>query len=154
MDLSKILSISGKPDLYKHIAQSRNGIVIEGITDAKRINAFSTDKISSLQDIAIYTKDDDLPLNDIFKNIFKKEDGKEAISHKASNKEIKAYFSEILPDFDEDRVYVSDMKRVFKWYNILQKQGLIDLEEPEKEENEESNEENKESNEENKENKE
>ncbi len=153
MDLSKILSISGKPDLYKHIAQSRNGIVIEGITDGKRINAFSTDKISSLQDIAIYTKDDDLPLNDIFQNIFKKEDGKEAISHKASNKEIKAYFTEILSDFDEERVYVSDMKRVFKWYNILQKQGLIDLEEPVKEESEE-NSENNENVEENKENKE
>lgn len=140
MDLSKILSVSGKPDLYKHIAQSRNGIVIESISNGKRINAFTTDKISSLQDIAIYTENEDIPLSDVFKKIFQKEDGKESISHKSGNDQIKAYFGEVLPEYDKERVYISDMKRVFKWYNTLQKQGLVDLEEPPKEEKEEKTE--------------
>lgn len=134
MDLSKILAISGKPDLYKHIAQSRNGIVIESITDGKRLNAFTTDKVSALQDIAIYTTEEDLPLADIFKKIFTKENGGEAINHKSSNDEIKSYIEEVIPNYDKDRVYVSDMKRLIKWYNTLQKHNLIDLEEPVKEE--------------------
>jgi hypothetical protein len=136
MDLSKILAISGKPDLYKHVAQSRNGVVIENITDGKRLNAFASDKISALQDIAIFTTGEDLPLADVFRKIFQKENGGQSIDHKSSNEDIKKYFEEVLPEFDKERVYVSDMKRLFKWYNTLQKQNLVDMEIPEKEETE------------------
>ncbi len=138
MDLTKILSISGKPDLYMQIAQSKNGMIVESLEDKKRLNAFATMKISSLQDIAIYTESEDLPLSDVFKKIFEKENEGQTISHKSSANELKSYFEEVLPDYDKDRVYVSDIKRVIKWYNILQKHELIDLQEDVSEDNNES----------------
>lgn len=134
MDLSKILAVSGKPDLYKHIAQSRNGFIIESLNTGKRMNAFASMRISALQDIAIYTEDEDMPLEDVFRKIYKATDGKKAPSHKASGKEIEAFFDEVLPEYDRDRVYVSDMKRVLKWYNSLHKLGLVDDKAPETEE--------------------
>lgn len=141
MDLTKILSISGKPDLFKHIAQSKNGIVVESLIDGKRINAFASMRVSALHEIAIYTEGEDMPLEDVFKRIFKKEDGGQAIDHKVSNKELKKYFEEVLPEYDKDRVYVSDIKRLIKWYNLLQSKGLVDLEEKEEQvETEETNE--------------
>ncbi len=140
MDLSKILSVSGKPDLYKHVAQSRNGIVVESLTDGKRMNAFASMRISALQDIAIYTEDEDVPLEDVFRSIYIKTGGEKAISHKAKNDEIKAFFAEVLPEYDKERVYVSDMKRVIKWYNALHDKGLVDAEKKEEETKEEKSE--------------
>jgi len=134
MDLSKILSVSGKPDLYKHIAQSKNGIVVESLIDGKRMNAFATMRISALQDIAIYTTGEDVPLDTVFRNLFRLTEGKEAISHKVADSDVVEEFAKVLPDYDRDRVYVSDMKRVFKWYNILLSHGLVDDKEPEKKE--------------------
>lgn len=137
MDLSKVLTISGKPDLFKHIAQSKNGIIVESLIDGKRLNAFASMRVSSLHEISIYTEGEDVPLEDVFKNIYKKVNGEKAIDHKSSAEELKTFFEEALPEYDKEKVYVSDIKRVVKWYNILQEKGMVDLEEPEKTENEE-----------------
>lgn len=131
MDLSKILSISGKPGLYKLVSQTKNGALIESLIDGKRQPAFAKEKISSLEDISIFTTDEDVPLAKVFQEIFKKEDGKECINPKLDNKKLVAYMREVLPNFDEERVYTSDMKKLFTWYNLLIKNGLIDLKEKE-----------------------
>lgn len=131
MDLSKILSISGKPGLFKLVSQTKNGALIESLLDGKRQPAFAKEKISSLEDISIFTTDEDVPLAKVFQEIYKKEDGKDCIDAKLDNKKLVAYMREILPNFDEERVYSSDMKKLFTWYNILNKNGLIDLNEKE-----------------------
>ena len=129
MDLSKFLSISGKPGLYKHIAQSKTGIVVESLIDGKRISAFATDQVSTLNDISIFSTDEDIKLEDVFKNIFEKEEGKTAISEKSTPSELKKYFEEVLPEYDKDRVYVSDIKKVIKWYNILAEKNILEFNE-------------------------
>ena len=138
MDLTKILSISGKSDLYKHIAKSKNGIIVESLSDGHRMNAFSSMKISTLHDIAIFTEVDDMPLEEVFKLIFKKQEGGKSIDLKSSNEKLKEYFDSILPEYDKDRVYVSVIKRIFKWYNLLIKHNLIEIDEKENEKNNES----------------
>ena len=128
MDLKGILSISGKSGLFKHVSQTKNGIIVESFIDKKRSHAFASAKISALQDIAIYTASEDKALIEVFQNIYKKEDGKQSINPKTTSDELKKYFKEVLPDYDEDRVYVSDIKRVVGWYNQLQERGLVDME--------------------------
>jgi hypothetical protein len=129
MDLKGILSISGLPDLYKHIAQSKNGIIVESLQTKKRTQAFTSSKISALEDISIYTEDEDISLKEVLKKIFTKENGNKSISHLSEPDILKKYFAEVLPNYDKEKVFVSDMKRVIKWYNILQEHNLIDLEE-------------------------
>ncbi len=143
MDLKGILSIGGYGGLFKLIKQTKNGFIVESLTDKKRMQAFATSKISTLEDIAIYTDDSEVHLKDIFKKIFEKEDGKQTISHKASSEDLKSFFIELLPDYDRERVYVSDIKKVVNWYNVLVGLGMVDLEEDE--ESTEQNTENKES---------
>lgn len=143
MDLSGVISISGKPGLFKVVAQSKNNIIVESLIDNKRIPAYSTDRISALEDISIYTYEEDVPLKQVYISLAKKEDCKEGPSHKESLNTLSAYLEEILPDYDQDRVYPSDIKKLFQWYNILQKAGLITLEE-EKEEEKKGEEEKKE----------
>lgn len=139
-----ILSISGKGGLFKFIAQARNGIVVESLEEKKRHVAPATAQVSSLDDIAIFTDSEDVPLADIFLVIHEQKDGKETISHKASNEELKSYFREIVPEYDEDRVYVSDIRKVVQWYNLLHKHDLLEViekeEESEKEEKSETEE--------------
>ncbi len=125
MDLSEILSISGKPGLFKVIAQTKNGVVVESLLDKKRFTAFAHDHMSSLEEISVFTETDDIPLKDIFKNIFDKQEGKAAINHKSDAKELKAFFEEVLPDYDKNRVYVSDIKKIIQWYNVLHGQELL-----------------------------
>lgn len=134
MDLSKILSISGKPGLFMLISQSKNGALIESLLDGKRQTAFANAKISSLQDISIFTNDEDIPLTKVFQEIFRKEEGKECINPKSDSSKLIEYMKEIVPNFDTERVYVSDMKKLFSWYNLLNSKGLIDLENKEEEE--------------------
>lgn len=129
MNLAGIIAISGKPGLYKVIAQGKNTIIVESIEDKKRVPAYATDRISALDDISIYTYDDDKPLREIFTDIFKKENGGATISHKEEAKKMHAYLLEILPNFDQDRVYPSDIKKLFQWYNLLHKAGELKLEE-------------------------
>ena len=129
MELKEILSITGKPGLYKLVAQSRTGVIVESLLDGKRFPVMASHNVSALADIAIYTYSEEVPLADVFRSIFKKEDGGEAISHKSSAAELKNYFLDVVPEFDEERVYVSDIKKVFNWYNLLQSKGLVDAEE-------------------------
>lgn len=131
MDLSKVLSIAGKPGLHKMVSQSKSGLIVESLLDGKRIPAFSHERISSLEEISIFTETDDVPLKEVLQNIFKKENGKKTISHKSSANELKALMTEILPDYDQERVYVSDIKKLVNWYNLLVEQELIDLVEEE-----------------------
>jgi len=132
------MSISGKGGLFKYIAQARNGIVVESLDDKKRHVASATARVSSLEDIAIFTNDEEVPLADILFQIHEKTEGKESLSHKADASELKSYFEELVPDYDEDRVYVSDIKKVFQWYNQLQSHGLLEVIEKEEEEEESS----------------
>ena len=135
--LKGILSISGQSGLFKLVAESKNNIIVESLDTQKRIQVYSTMKVSALEDIAIYTYTSDVPLKEVFKAISDKEDGGAALSHKASGDELKNYFEEVLPEYDKDRVYVSDIKKVLLWYNTLQEKEMLDfslLEETEKEE--------------------
>jgi hypothetical protein len=132
--LKDILSISGKGGLFRFIAQARNGIVVESIEDNKRHVAPATARVSSLEDIAIFTEDEEVPLSDIFYQIHEKMEGKESISHKSASDELKAEFVELVPDYDEERVYVSDIKKVFQWYNQLHKHNLLEIVDKEEEE--------------------
>ena len=127
MVLKDILAISGSNGLFRFISKSRNGIIVEGLLDKKRFHSPSSARISNLDDIAIYTSDKDLPLKEILQNIFKKENGGQTIDPKSDNEKLKKYFAEIVPDFDKDRVYVSDIKKIYNWYNILNSLQLIDL---------------------------
>lgn len=143
MNLTGVIAISGKPGLFKVVAKGKNNIIVESLIDGKKAPAYSTDRISALEDISIYTYEEDVPLKEVFEKIYDKEDGKNCISHKESLNKLKSYLEEILPDYDEDRVYPSDIKKLFQWYNLLNKSGLTSQEE-EEEVKEDANEETKE----------
>ncbi len=121
MSLEKIISVTGKPGLYKIIAQSKGGIIVESLIDKKRFPINAMHNVSVLDNIAIYTYEEEVPLKFVLKTISEKEEGKESISHKESNKNLEVYFSEILPNYDDERVYPSNIKKVLQWYNLLVK---------------------------------
>ncbi len=125
MNLSGIISISGKPGLYKVIAQGKHNIIVESLIDQKRSPAYSTDRISSLEDISIYTTEEDAPLKNILVSIYEKEKGKNCPSHKDDLKVLTEYLKEILPNYDDERVYPSDIKKIFQWYNLLLSSGNL-----------------------------
>lgn len=126
--LKDILAISGQPGLYKLISNTKNGIIVENIETKKRMPSYATAKVSALEDIAIYTEDgEDKPLAKVLKSIKEKAEGTEAISHKASSNELKTFFEEIMPEYDKERVYISDIKKVIQWYNVLQKNDMLDF---------------------------
>ena len=124
MNVEGIISVSGKPGLFKVLGQTKNGVIVESLIDGKKSSISSTSKMSALQDIAIYTYTEDLPLADVLDKIRLKENGAPSIGHKSSAAVLSEYFKEILADYDEDRVYISDIKKVISWYNTLQKVGL------------------------------
>jgi len=124
MSLEKILSISGKPGLYQLKTQTRTGLLAESLADGKKITVSTRQNVSLLSEIAIYTLTEEVPLGQVFTKISEKEDGKETISHKSTRDELEEYFFEVLPDYDEDRVYPSDIKKVVQWYNLLVKNGM------------------------------
>ncbi|WP_297089892.1 DUF5606 domain-containing protein [uncultured Draconibacterium sp.] len=132
--LKGILAISGHSGLFKMVAESKNSIIVESLDTKKRIPVYSTAKVSALEDIAIYTYEGDIPLKDVFKSISDSENGGAAISPKSSGNELKAYFEKVLPDYDQERVYVSDIKKVLLWYNALQEKDMLDFSETEDEE--------------------
>lgn len=138
MKLKDILAIGGKPGLFKFIAQAKNGIIVESLTDKRRIPAYASDKVSALEDIAIFTETDEVSLSQVFNEIHKKENGGKAIDPKSSGQELKAYFEGILPEYDRDRVYTSDMKKVISWYNQLHELDMLIMEEEEENETEET----------------
>ncbi|MDF4221742.1 MULTISPECIES: DUF5606 domain-containing protein [Maribacter] len=128
MGLEKILSVAGKPGLYKLITQTRTGFVAESLLDGKRITVSLRSSVSVLSEIAIYTLEEEVPLRDVFKKIQEKENGgKTSIGHKEEKIKLEEYFFEVLPNYDEDRVYVSDIKKVIQWYNILTENKITDF---------------------------
>ena len=126
MDLKKILSIAGKPGLYKLVAQSKNGLIIESLIDGKRMNAFMNEKISSLEEISLFSHNEDVPLNVALRNMYNLTNGQKAIDKKADDSAVKAFFEQIVPDYDKERVYVSHMRKVIGWYNLLIEKGILD----------------------------
>lgn len=133
--LKEILSISGKPGLYKLVSQGKNMLVVESLLDGKRLPTYTRDKVVSLGDIAMFTETEEVPLRQVLSNIKTKENGGLCpVSSKADNNELKKYMSEILPDYDRDRVYPSDMRKLFSWYNILINSGVVEFDELKKEE--------------------
>lgn len=136
MNLQGIISISGKSGLFKVVAQGKNSVIVESISDKKRIPAQTTNRISALEDISVYTYDGDIPLAEVFSSIYKKTEGQETISHKENASKLKDLLLEVVPNYDEERVYVSDIKKIISWYNILQKCGNLELVEPEEEDTE------------------
>ncbi len=132
--LKDIMSISGKGGLFRYVAQARNGIVVESMEDNKRHVAPASARVSSLEDIAIFTHKEEVPLADIFYLIHEKADGKETLSHKSASQELKSFFETLVPDYDEERVYVSDIKKVFQWYNQLHAHGMLEVVDKEEEE--------------------
>ncbi|HSQ47338.1 MAG: hypothetical protein A3F91_04915 [Flavobacteria bacterium RIFCSPLOWO2_12_FULL_35_11] len=119
MELKDIVAINGKPGLYEIKAQSKGGIIVESLIDSKRIPITVTHNISALNEIAIYTYEEEIPLRIVLKSIGEKENGKEALSHKENDKVLTSYFREVLPNFDEERVYTSNIKKIVQWYNLL-----------------------------------
>ena len=128
MNLEKILAITGKPGLYALKVQTRTGFVAESLIDGKKITVGLKNNVSLLSEISIYTQNEEKPLTEIMRAIAIKEDNGPALSHKEDNDKLIAYFLEILPDYDQDRVYPSDIKKVLNWYNMLQDKGLVSKE--------------------------
>lgn len=128
MGLDTILSVSGRPGLYKVQTRTRTGFLAESLLDGKRISVGIQHNVSVLSEIAIYTLNEELPLREVFKKIRDKENGQQtSIGHKESKDKLEEYFFDVLPDYDEDRVYASDIKKIIQWYNLLQKHELLNL---------------------------
>ncbi|WP_028889182.1 DUF5606 family protein [Tenacibaculum ovolyticum] len=119
MEFNKIISVTGKPGLFEILSQTKTGVIVKSIIDGKRFPITATHNVSLLENIAIYTYEEEVPLAKVLKNIADKEDGKETISHKESAKKLTSYFGEVLPGFDEERVYASNIKKIIQWYNTL-----------------------------------
>ena len=124
MEFNKIIAVSGKPGLFKVISQSKSAIIVAGLGDDKRAAISATQNVSLLENIAIYTYEEDIPLLKVLKAMFEKTEGKEAISHKESGKKLEAFFAEVLPDYDAERVYTSNIKKVIQWFNLLVNSGM------------------------------
>ena len=130
MDISNVIAIAGMPGLYKVVAQAKNGVIVESLVDKKRVPAFNSHKISALPDISIYTTSEDMPLKDVLQKVFDKEKGEKCPDPKTlDEKGLRAYMAEVLPEYDEERVHVSDLRKLFSWYNMLHGAGLLTAEE-------------------------
>lgn len=125
--LKEIISISGHSGLFKFVSQGRQGIIVESLTDGKKMNVPVTAKVSALSDIAVFTDSGEISLREVLQKIQVLEEGKPAIDTKSDSKEIVKYFGKVLPDYDKDRVYASDIKKMITWYNQLQSHNLLDL---------------------------
>ncbi len=133
MDLTKIIAISGKPGLYKLISQAKGGFIVEDLEKGKKTSISAQNNVSLLENVAIYGVSEEYPLKDVFTKIYNKENGGASINHKESGANLRKYMEEVLPDYDESRVYDSDLKKLFQWYNLLQSKDLV-TPEPEVEE--------------------
>lgn len=137
MALEKLLSITGKPGLYELKTQTRSGFLATSLLDGKTISIGARHNVSLLSEIAIYTLKEEVPLRDVFQKIKEKEDGGKAINHKEDKIKLEEYFFEVLPDYDEDRVYASDIKKIVQWYNLLHDNDMLNFEEEANEETKE-----------------
>ena len=129
--MKDILSITGQPGLFRIVSRNSKNLIVESLINGKRFPAFSTNKILSLEDIAIFTDTTEVPLKEVFKKIAEKEDSKPSIDPKSSSDVLKGYFAQVLPEYDKDRVYVSDIKKVIQWYNLLQEKDMLNFDEDE-----------------------
>ncbi len=134
MELNEILAISGQPGLYRYVAQSTRGVIVESLVDGRRMNAAANAKVSALTEISMFTEGDDIALADVFTRIYAHTGGKEAISHKEAPEKLKAAFAEVLPEYDRERVHVSDIKKCFAWFNVLVGVGFTEFKLPEENE--------------------
>lgn len=134
MNLKDILAISGEGTLFRFIAQGKNAVIVENLETGRRFSAGATAKVSALEEIAIFTTGEDMPLGKVMDKIWEKENGGEALSHKLPDADLKKYFAELLPEYDRERVYTSDIKKVLHWYNLLHGLNLLAKEEEEKKE--------------------
>lgn len=125
--LKEIISISGHSGLFKFVSQGRQGIIVESLIDGKRINVPVTAKVSAISDIAVFTDSGEVALREVLAKIKEMEDGKPSIDPKSDPKEIVKYFAKAMPDYDRDRVYTSDIKKIITWYNQMQAHNLLDL---------------------------
>jgi len=134
MELKEILAVSGYPGLYKYVAQSTRGVIVESLADGKRMNVPSNARVSSMTDISVFTESEDRPLADIFTAFFTHTGGKPTVGHKDDAKKVEAAFAEVVPDYDPDRVHASDMKKIVQWYNTLVAAGMTEFKLPAEEE--------------------
>ena len=134
MEFKDILAISGMPGLYKYVAQSTRGIIVESLEDGRRTNASATSRVSALSDISMFTEGEDIALAEVFTRMYAHTEGKQGLSHKESADKMKAYFAEVLPEYDRERVHVSDIKKALAWYNILVAAGMTEFTLPSDEE--------------------
>jgi hypothetical protein len=132
IDLSGIIAVSGYSGLFKVVAQAKNGVIVENLSDKKRMPAYSNYKISALEEISMFTSSEDVALAQVFQNIYDKEKGKKCIDAKSSAPELVAYLAQVFPDFDRERVHNSDIKKLFTWYNILHETENLKVKEEEK----------------------
>ncbi|MDA7803546.1 DUF5606 domain-containing protein [Crocinitomix sp.] len=136
MNLKGIIAISGKPGLYKVAAQGRNNIIVESLDNGKKFPAFASDKISALEDISIYTYERDIPLVDVYEKLAERANFEKSISHKENSEALREELITFLPDYDADRVYDTDIRKLFQWYNILVDKGFVVREEASEAKNE------------------
>lgn len=134
MDLKGILAISGQSGLYKLISKVKNSVIVESLDDKKRIPVYSSNNINPLEEIAVFTSEEEIHLKDIFKNIYTKENGGISISPKSSPEELKKYLEAVVPNYDKEKVYVSDIKKIINWYNQLHKHNLLVFDDEKEEE--------------------
>lgn len=134
MNLKDILAISGEGTLFKFIAQGKNAVIVENLENGRRFSAGAHSRVSALDEISIFTNEEDMPLGKVMDRLWEKENGGEAISHRLPDEELKKYFGEVLPEYDRDRVYTSDIRKVIHWYNLLHGLDLLKKDEPEGEE--------------------
>ena len=133
MELREIMAISGQPGLYKYIAQSRNGVIVESLIDGKRMNASSTSRVSTLTEISMFTEGEDIALAEVFTKMYAATGGKAALPAKESPEKLKAFFAEVIPDYDRERVHVSDIKKAVSWFNLLVEAGFTEFKLPDEE---------------------
>ena len=134
MELRDILAISGQPGLFRYIAQSRNGVIVESLLDGKRSNASASARVSALTEISMFTEGEDIPLAEVFTKMYAYTGGKAAISHKESNDRLKEFFGAVITDYDRERVHVSDIKKAVSWFNLLVEVGFTEFKLPEEDE--------------------
>ena len=134
MEFKDILAISGMPGLYKYVEQSTRGIIVESLEDGRRTNASATSRVSALTDISMFTEGEDIALAEVFTRMYAHTGGKQGLSHKESADKMKAYFAEVLPEYDRERVHVSDIKKALAWFNILVAAGMTEFVLPTEEE--------------------
>lgn len=126
--LKKIVSISGKPGLFRVVSQGKNMLIVESLIDKKRVPAHASDKVVSLGDVSMFTEEGDKPLSEILETMKSKENGQKAsVEAKADSTSLRNYFAEIVPDFDRDKVYPTDIKKLIQWYNLLVETGNVDF---------------------------